>query len=135
MGSPKRSSPSILRSLAGALRREKRVRFAYAYGSFLRRQDARDINVAVYLEGKADPWLASGEIAGALEKAIARRYRVDVHSLNAAAAGFAFQVLKDGRPLMERRPSERMDWEAHALSRYQDIRPMLEFHDRRFLSR
>lgn len=108
--------------------------FAYAYGSFARRRDARDIDVAVYLDGGGDGWTRASEIAGRLEKAVSYRYSLDVHALNGASAAFAFEVMSTGRVLWERDRDKRLDWEAHALSRYQDIKPMLDFHDRRYLS-
>lgn len=124
----------IVRSLAAALAREPGVSFAYLYGSFLRRADARDVDVAVYWTGAADAWARTEELAGRLEKAAGARRPLDVHALNAASAAFAFAVMSQGRILYERDKGERLDWEAHALSRYQDLKPMLDFHDRRYLS-
>ena len=125
---------AILRKLAAALAMEKSVSFAYVYGSFPRRRDARDIDVAVYLAGRGDPWTRAEAVADRLEKALDRRYPMDVHALNGAAAAFAFEVMSKGRVLYERRRDARLDWEAHALSRYQDLKPMLDFHDRRYLA-
>lgn len=125
----------MLRKLAQRLSKDKRILFAYVYGSILRRRDARDIDLAVYLGSRGDTWLESQGIAGELEKAIGHRYPVDVHALNEATAAFAFRVLQDGRLIWERGKERRQNWEAHTLSRYQDLKPMLDFYDRKFLSR
>lgn len=129
-----RKRRQLLRILARALSSDKQIDFAYVYGSFLRRKDARDIDVAVHLKGAAEPWLRAQRIGGSLEKALSYRFRMDVHALNTASASFAFRVLEEGKVLLERDREKRRDWEAHALSAYQDIKPMLDFHDRRFLS-
>ena len=55
--------------------------------------------------------------------------------MNGATPSFAFEVMKKGRLLFERSREIRLVWEAHLLSRYQDMRPMLEFHDRRYISK
>lgn len=124
----------LLKNLAKSLATDEGVSFAYAYGSFAGRRDARDIDVAVYLLGGGDGWTRTAEIAGRLEKVVGYRYGLDVHALNGASAAFAFEVLSTGRVLWERNRDKRLDWEAHALSRYQDMKPMLDFHDRRYLS-
>lgn len=123
----------VLKNLVKSLSADKGVSFAYVYGSFARRRDARDIDVAVYLDGGGDGWTRAEEIAGRLEKAVGYRYPLDVHALNGASAAFAFKVMSTGRVLWERGRAKRLDWEAHTLSRYQDIKPMLDFHDRRYL--
>lgn len=125
---------AALKKLAKSLSAVKGVEFAYAYGSFARRADARDIDIAVYLDGKEDPWKRAEEIGDTLEKAVGRRYPLDVHALNGASAAFAFQVMSTGSVLWERERDRRLDWEAHALSRYQDIKPLLDSHDRRYLA-
>ena len=124
----------LLKGLGLALAKERSVSFAFVYGSFGHRQDARDIDVAVYFRGRGDPWTRAETLAGRLEKALARAYPLDVHALNAASAAFAFEVMSKGRVLFERDRDARLDWEAHALSRYQDLKPMLDFHDRRTLA-
>ena len=124
-----------LKILAKALKKEKRALFAYVYGSVLKRRDARDIDIAIFLRGTTDYWSETQEMAGRLEKSLNYSRKIDAHTLNCAAVSFAFEIIKTGRLLFERGLEERLNWEAHALSRYQDIKPMLDFHDRRFLRR
>lgn len=109
--------------------------FAYAYGSFLTRRDPRDVDVAVYLGGRGDPWRLAADVAARLERGLGGGPPLDVRSLNGAPPAYAFEVLSRGLVLAERNRDRRLDWEAHAMSRYQDIRPMLDWHDRRYLSR
>lgn len=130
-----RKQPVSLVPLAQELKKEKNVRFAYIYGSVLTRADAGDIDIAVYLGKKTDYWSAAQKIALRLEKRAGFSRKLDVHTLNGATPAFAFEVMKKGRLLFERGGETRLVWEAHMLSRYQDIRPMLEFHDRRYISR
>ncbi len=126
---------ALVPRLTRVLKRDKRVRFAYLYGSVLKRRDARDIDVAVYLQPGAEAWRTAQELAADLERELGFRERADVHALNGAPPAFAFQVLRDGRLLCARKDAENQEWAAHVLSAYQDIKPMLDFHDRRFLAR
>ncbi|MFH1618825.1 MAG: nucleotidyltransferase domain-containing protein [bacterium] len=129
-----RTANCTLNNIAQTLQKEKSVEFAYAYGSFLTRKDARDIDIAVFLKGNGDHWMKAQEIAGRLENALSREYLIDAHLLNSSTPALAFEVISKGRVLFERKKDDRLNWEARTLSFYQDIRPMLQFHDRKFLS-
>ncbi len=124
----------VLKSVSAALSKAPRVRFAYVFGSFLTRADARDLDIAVMLAPSAEPLRTTEDLGDALERSIGRKAAVDVRPLNRAAASFAFQVISTGRVLAEKRREERLDWEAHVCSRYQDLKPMLDFYDRSFLA-
>ncbi|MEI8191454.1 MAG: nucleotidyltransferase domain-containing protein [candidate division NC10 bacterium] len=121
--------------LSPVFAQDKRVLFAYLFGSVLRRKDARDIDLAVCLAQNGDAWKTIQSIAARIEKTLGYSAQVDAHAFNDAAPGFVFEILSSGRLLYERDPDQRLDWEAHAVSKYQDIRPMLEFYDRDFLKR
>lgn len=129
------STSQLRKTLSQSLEKEARVGFAYLFGSTLTRRDARDVDVAVFLLGGGDPWLSAEEVGGRLERALRPRRDVDVRVLNDAPAAFVFRVLSQGVLLCERDRAARLAWEAHAVSRYQDIKPMLDLHDRRFLAR
>lgn len=122
-------------ALTPILKNDRCVEFAYLFGSVLTRQDARDIDVAVLFRHAGDPWLAAEDLGNRLEHALSPRRKIDVRVLNDAAAPFIFRVLQDGVLLCERARGNRLRWEAHVVSRYQDLKPMLDSHDRRFLSR
>ena len=132
---PLKAAVWLRKILSQRLKREPSVEFAYLFGSILTRRDARDVDVAVFLRGRGDPWLSAEDVGRHLEGVLRPRRKVDVRVLNDAAAAFAFRVLEEGMLLWERDRSARLSWEAHALSRYQDLRPMRDLHDRRFLSR
>ncbi|MBI4063622.1 MAG: nucleotidyltransferase domain-containing protein [Elusimicrobia bacterium] len=126
---------TFVKILTQKLRQKKNVRFAYLYGSFLSRQDARDVDIAVYCKDSKGAWSQSQLIAQRLEKNLNYKIPLDVHNLNKTTPAFAFGVISRGKLLFERDREERLTWEAHLLSAYQDIRPMLEFHDHHFLTR
>jgi len=123
----------VLKALGRELAKNRKVLFAYVYGSVLKRRDARDVDLAVYLKSPSDSWKEAQRLAVRLEKSLSYKYKLDVHSLNGAVPSFAFEVISSGRLLWERSKEDRRTWEAHTLSLYQDIKPMLDFHDRRFL--
>jgi len=126
---------ALIAVLKKALSKDKKVLFSYIYGSFLKRKDARDIDVAVYLKNPGDPWREENEISESLERAIQNTFSVDVHVLNESPAAFRFNVLSTGKLLMDKNKKQRLNWEAHSVSYYLDVKPMLDFHDRKFLAR
>lgn len=124
----------LVNKIIKMLAQDKRIQFAYIYGSILKRHDARDIDIAIYTTNKHPFRPIQEEIAGKLEKSISYTCPVDVHELNSAPVSFVFQVISDGKLIWERNHQQRLTWEAHTLSNYQDLKPMLDFYDRRFLA-
>ena len=89
----------------------------------------------VYFKNTRHLWEKKEDLASILEKKLDYSYRIDVQTLNNAPPSFSFQVLNKGRHLSDVNRKNRMAWEAHRVSAYQDIKPMLDFYDKRFLSR
>ena len=94
----------------------------YAYGSFARgdeRPDS-DLDVAVLLPPKAQIPDKLGLMAE-LSRAVGRE--VDIVNLRDASLDLVRDVLRDGRQLLVRRPSDVLVWEAERMTDYMLFNP------------
>jgi predicted nucleotidyltransferase len=114
------------------------VDIAYIFGSFLERDKFGDIDVAVVLSKKLDPYgrfKFAMKIARELEKGVKPRFEFDVKILNYSPVEFQREVLKKGKVVFLRNENRRIEYEFEIISKYLDIRDMYEFIDKKFLAR
>lgn len=114
------------------------VDFAYVFGSFLERNDFNDIDVAIYLPRELAPYerfKLSQRVARVLEEGIEPRANFDVRILNCAPPYFQYEVIRQGTAVMERDRERRVDYEAHLISEYLDLKYMYDYLDRAFLAK
>ena len=96
------------------------VVFAYLFGSFVREQSFRDVDVAVFLDPPPNsPLLAELQLEEALSQVV--QVPVDVRVLNQAPVGFLYQVFKEGKCLVDRDPDRRVDFVCWVFRAYFDI--------------
>jgi len=74
-------------------------------------------------------------VAGSLESAIEPRFDYDVKILNTAPAYFRYEVISKGVLVLERDKEMRVDFEAHIISEYLDLKYMYDLQDQAFLAR
>jgi uncharacterized protein len=111
---------------------------AYVFGSFLERDDFHDIDVAIHLYKEQSPYQRfklSGKVARSLEQGIQPRVNFDVRILNYAPSYFQYEVIRKGIVVLERDRERRVDYEAHLISEYLDLKYMYDLLDQAFLAR
>jgi predicted nucleotidyltransferase len=114
------------------------INLAYVFGSFLERDDFHDIDVAVHLCRDLLPYQRfklSQKIARTLERGIEPRIDFDVRILNHAPAYFQYEVVSKGLIMLERDRGKRVDYEAHQITEYLDLKYMYDYLDKAFLAR
>ena len=114
------------------------IDLAYVFGSFLERDDFRDIDVAIHLCKEQSPYerfKLSQRAARDLEKGVEPRVDFDVRILNYAPAYFRYEVISKGIVVLERYKERRIDFEAHLISEYLDLKYMYDRLDKAFLAR
>lgn len=112
------------RKLVEVLAQYPAIRFAYLFGSEARETatPASDVDVAIEVApGERIPrlWL---EVSGALARALAPR-EVDCILLNAAPPALRFEVIREGRLLLDREPEARRAFEVGTRREYWDLEP------------
>ena len=132
------NEPNFVESIRTALHNSPDLVAVYLFGSTARNQAhaLSDVDVAVLFAAELSPtdvFARTLEIGVILEEALRRP--VDVITLNRAPPALCFQVLKHGRLLLEQDRTQRCVFVMHALSRYYDAKPYLDYHNTRLLSR
>jgi len=114
------------------------VRLAYLYGSFLAREDFRDIDIALYLdEDPADDRQGSyaERIGIALEEARSFCHACDIRILNHSPVWFQYEVISSGLLLYARSDEERFEHETSVLIANQDMKCTCDLFDSGYLAR
>ena len=128
----------ITRQIQDVLAGLPSLRVAYLYGSFLSREDFRDIDIALLVDretGRGDVPSYASRVADMIEGAIGYRYACDVRVLNDEPAWFRYQVISTGNPLSVRDEEDRIDFETAVLVEYQDLKFMYDLFDREYLAK
>jgi len=114
------------------------IDLAYVFGSFLERDDFRDIDVAICLceeRSAYEGFKLAQRVARDLEKGLEPRVNFDVRILNSAPVYFQYEVISKGIAVMERDRELRVEYEAHLISEYLDLKYMYDRLDQAFLAR
>jgi len=114
------------------------LRVAYLYGSFLSREDFRDIDIALLVDkeiGGGETHGYASRVADLIEAVIGYRYECEVRVLNNEPAWFRYEVISTGTPLCIRDEDDRVDFETSVLVEYQDLKFMYDLFDREYLAK
>lgn len=128
----------ILKRIRIILAGFEEIDLAYVFGSFLERDDYHDIDIAIHLSEDQSPYQRfklSQKVARYLESGIEPRVDFDVRILNYAPIYFQYEVISKGIVVLERDQDIRVDFEAHLISEYLDLKYMYDNFDRAFLAR
>jgi len=101
---------------------EKRVKFAYLFGSAAREEQnsLSDIDIAVYLREDCDPAEAKLDIIGNLMARLGKD-RFDLVILNTAPLPLAARIVRCRKVLADRDPFSRHRYESRILREYFDF--------------
>jgi hypothetical protein len=110
---------------------------AYLYGSFLSRDDFRDIDIGLFIDSGLDKehnLKFAANVGAILEESLGFRYECDIRILNEEPVWFSYEVISTGMVLFTRNENERIDIETGVLIEYQDIKSMYDLFDREYLA-
>jgi predicted nucleotidyltransferase len=120
----------ILRKIAEVLKKEKKVAFAYLFGSFLLNKYSNDIDLAVYVKGKVDVNFES-RLALKLEKEIGKEF--DVFVINDKPTLFLSEVFRRGKLVFSRDENLRVKFETEKLPEVLEYNELIkQFDEKRF---
>jgi len=114
------------------LAHRQEVRLAYLFGSWLKAERPKDLDLALYLDdGTAEPIGYSLKIARELEEFLrALKIEPDVKVLNSAPLYFQYEVVRGREVVFVRDEAERVRFEAEVAIEYLDFLPLLEEYNR-----
>lgn len=112
---------SILKSVAEFLAdRYPEILAAYVFGSFARVQTFGDLDIAVLLAtSPAEPLKFELTLEGDLEKSV--HIPVDMRVLNRAPQPFQYNVIREGKLILDRDPNRRAAFEGNVVKQYLDF--------------
>jgi len=113
------------------------LRVAYLYGSFLSRDDFRDIDIGLFIDNGSDNEHALKYAANAgsiLEEVLGFGHECDIKILNVEPVWFTYEVISTGMVLFTRNEDDRIEIETRVLIEYQDIKSMYDLFDREYLA-
>ncbi len=111
----------VLESVRSWAASEDGVMLAVAFGSFVRGESFRDLDLGLFLREPFDA-LELGKLAWRIWKAIGRPvFEIDVVPLNDAMPGFVTEVLREGCVLREAWPGDAHDRAVQAQSEWIDF--------------
>ena len=129
---------AILKRIGRIAGDHQEVNVAYVFGSFIKREDFRDIDVALLVSCDLTPYKAfmlAMHIGSELNLGIKIGHDFDVRVLNSAHPEFQYEVVKSSIAVFSRDAQERFDYEADVISNYLDLKEMYDFFDKEYLAR
>ena len=121
---------SIEEAIAHTLDAHAEISFAYLHGSFVHGPQARDIDIAVYLKPDRIPdatFAYEDSLAQEITSKAGPSVPADVRVMNNTPIPFQYHVLK-GKLLVDHDPDDRLELMSFIISRYLDMKPLLEHH-------
>jgi predicted nucleotidyltransferase len=122
----------LLDLLKKALTQDGRVVFAYAYGSFVKEQSFRDIDVGIYVKNpEENPFVISSDIKTQLSRFFKKENidltadQFDIQIVNYAPFTFLKRIFKEGILLIDRDPELRTDVVEYVSSKYRECAGLL----------
>jgi predicted nucleotidyltransferase len=128
----------VLAEIERVLSKFKEIDASYVFGSFLKTDGFNDIDVALLVSNELTPYEKLKfelKVAGELERKIKPRVQFDVKILNYSPIYFQYEVVKNGVAAYVKDQDKRVDYEAHLISDYLDLKEMYDFMDKEFLAR
>ena len=115
---------NVFTQLEELLKNEKRIQFAYLFGSFVGKLPFHDIDLSIWVNGLLDKDAISFsvELSGRLTRQM--NYPVDIRILNFAPVPFRFEVVR-GKRIYVRDEQAHCEFIEDTLRRYLDIQPIL----------
>ncbi len=122
----------LLKLLKEVFAKDDRVIFAYIYGSFVKEQFFRDIDIGIYIKNSEEnPLVISPDIKTQLSRVVKRENmdltadQFDVQIINQAPFTFLKRVFKEGILLVDRDPELRTDLVEYVSSKYRECTGLL----------
>jgi predicted nucleotidyltransferase len=108
----------LIDKLRELLQGVKGVSFAYVYGSFLKRELFRDVDV--WIEEGEDPFEYEVVLSSRIEAYL--EVPIDIHVLNETPITFRYAVFTEGRLLFSREERTRVEVVDETIRQYADLR-------------
>ena len=117
----------MLKKIRKILEKEKKVIFAYVFGSYARSKYFKDVDIAVFVRGKTSLDFET-DLALKIEREIKKP--VDVILLNDKPLLVVSEVLKNGKLIFSKDERRRINYEVLMLSKILDFNELMKEFDK-----
>lgn len=129
---PAEQRESILAKIKESLRQEEKVVFAYLYGSFSEEDGFNDVDIGVYVDEEKFPsdeaiFKYGLSLSVKIEMEV-EGFEIDICILNQAPLSFQYQVITEGRVIVEKESDRWVDFECRVRDLYFDFLPHSKYH-------
>jgi predicted nucleotidyltransferase len=122
----------LLTLMKNAFEGDDRIVFAYTYGSFIRGESFRDVDIAIYVrDSYENPFVLTSDIKTELSRLAKKEglnlpaNRFDVQIINQAPFTFLKRIFKEGVLLVDRNPDLRTDLVEYVSFKYRECAGLL----------
>jgi len=132
MGKLKMEKERVIHLIKDVLNKDDRLVFAYLYGSFVKEETFRDIDIGIYVKNPDEnPFLISSDIQTILSQTAKQRGLglpadlFDVKILNHAPFTFLKRIFKEGKLIVDNNPDLRTDVVEYVSLKYRECSGLL----------
>ncbi len=122
----------IINCIMNLLNEDRRILFAYVYGSFVQQEQFRDIDIAIYINNsEKNPFVITSDLKEKLSRKLKKdgfnfiADDFDVRVVNDAPFTFLNRVIKEGILLLDRSPSLKTDLIEYISKKYRECSGLL----------
>jgi predicted nucleotidyltransferase len=122
----------IINCVMNLLNEDRRILFAYVYGSFVQQEQFRDIDIAIYINNsEKNPFVITSDLKEKLSRKLKKdgfnfiADDFDVRVVNDAPFTFLNRVIKEGILLLDRSPSLKTDLIEYISKKYRECSGLL----------
>jgi predicted nucleotidyltransferase len=124
----------LIDSIYTFFKKREGVLSCYLFGSFVKGGVGHDIDIGVFTTKFLDEFRIGSELEGFLfEKNL--KIPVDLRILNGSPIYVKYEVIKEGIRVYTSSLDDAVELEARIISEYLDMRPALDFYNKKFLER
>jgi len=117
---PEPEKQSIIERISSRLKRQKKIKFAYIFGSFVSEKKFSDIDIGIFVDSEDNINSLNFELKMEKELHSLLHLPVDVRIVNNAPLSFVYHVIKEGILIKDEDPSQRADFEGLIFKKYLD---------------
>jgi len=107
----------VLDKIIEILSSRKEIIFSYVYGSFIKEESFRDIDIAIYV-GEDKGFIFESTLSMELTEAV--KLPVETRILNSAPVSFQINVIKEGKLLFSKDEKKRTDFIENVSRKYRE---------------
>lgn len=118
---PESEKQVIIKQISSRFSKQKKIVFAYIFGSFVSEKKFTDIDIGIFIANKKGINTLNFELRMENDINSFIHFPVDVRIINDAPISFVYHVIKDGVLIKDDAPCLRADFEGMIFKKYLDL--------------